>query len=52
MVLFAKNVNDFSPLTAFVQISISDVWLGSEYLSADSKAIVNFLKKPSSWLIR
>ena len=46
MDLFAKIVNGFGPLTVFVKSSISDTWLGSEYLSADSKAIVNFLKKP------
>ena len=51
MDLFAKIVNGFSLLTVFVKSSISDIWLGSEYLSADSKAFVNFLKKPNSWPI-
>ena len=51
MDLFAKIVNGFNQLTVFIESSISDVWLGSEYLSRDSKAIVNFLKKPNSWPI-
>ena len=33
--------------------NIMDVWLGSEYASADSKTLhINFLKKWSSWPIR
>ena len=51
MDLFAKIANGISPLTVSVKRSISDVWLGSQYLSGDSKAIVNFLKKPNIWPI-
>ena len=45
---FAQIVNGFITLTAFLKNSISNVWLGSEYLIVNSKAI-NFLKKPNSW---
>ena len=48
MDLFAKIVNGFSPLTVFVKSSISDICLGSKYLSTNIKAIVKFLKKPNS----
>ena len=48
MDLFAKIVNGFDPLTVFVKSSISDIRLGSGYLSADSKAIVNFLKSQTA----
>ena len=51
MDLFAKIFSGFSQLIVFVKTSIPDVWLGSEYLSADSKTIVDFLKKLTYLLI-
>ena len=40
--LFAKIANGFSSLTIFVKSSITDVRLGSEYPSADSKPLLTF----------
>ena len=48
MELFVEIDNGFSPLSFFVKSSILDVLLGSEYLSADSKAIINFLQKQTT----
>ena len=47
MELFVEIDNGFS-IFFFVKSSILDVLLGSEYLSADSKAIINFLKKQTT----
>ena len=33
MELFANLVNGFQPLSSFAEVSILDVWLGSDYAS-------------------